>query len=45
MTIQEDKSMGCYPFVEDFLSFAVYQVQRVFSGRLGKLFFDHLAGK
>jgi hypothetical protein len=45
MTIQEDKSMGCCPFVERFLSIAVSQVQRVFSGRLGKIFFGHLAGQ
>lgn len=45
MNVQEYKSMGCCPFVEDLLSIAVYQVQRVFSERLGKLFFGHLAGK
>lgn len=47
MTIQENKSMGCCPFVEYFLSIAVSQVQRVLSdnGRLGKIFFGHLAGK
>lgn len=47
MTIREDKSMGCCPFVDDFLSIAVSQVQRAFFiiERLGKIFFGHLAGQ
>jgi hypothetical protein len=47
MNIQEEKSMGCCSFVEDCLCIAVSQVQKVFSniGRLGKIFFGHLAGK
>lgn len=47
MTIQEDKSMGCCPFVERFLCIAVSQVQRAFFiiERLGEIFFGHLAGQ